>query len=308
MGFDQAGFQCVFQVEWDRHCQSILQRHWAQVPKWSDVKQVNGAELPPCDILIFGSPCQDLSTAGNQKGLDGDRSAMFFEATRIIEEMRNATNNVYPRGVVWENVPGALTSNKGADFGTVLDTLAELGAVEIQWSILDAGYFGTPMRRRRVFVIAILDPDLGARCPTPLLPIQESSRWNDTQSQQTRESTATSVAGSTEQHTIDRQIFGESGFAQFVANRVAMLKASGGGGSENLIVEHTPAPSARKLTPTECERLMGWKDDHTKYTSEGKIQTDTQRYKQCGNGVVTPVAKWIATHLKQLLEPTKDQQ
>lgn len=127
LGFDQESYECVFQVEWDKNCQQILAKHWPEVPKWLDVQEVNGAEIPPCDVLTFGSPCQDLSVAGNQTGLNGDRSIMFYEATRIIQEMRNATEFIYPRVVVWENVPGALTSNNGQDFGQVLDTLANIG-------------------------------------------------------------------------------------------------------------------------------------------------------------------------------------
>ena len=176
LGFDRTGFECVFQVEWDKHCQQILAKHWPEVPKWLDVQEVNGAEVPPCDVLTFGSPCQDLSVAGKRAGLDGTKSSMFYEATRIIKEMRNATESVYPRVVVWENVPGALSSNNGADFGQVLDTLAECGAVDIQWSILDAQHFGVPQRRRRIFVVAIFDPTAAEQCPETLLPVIEGSR------------------------------------------------------------------------------------------------------------------------------------
>ena len=176
LGFDRTGFECVFQVEWDKHCQQILAKHWPEVPKWLDVQEVNGAEVPPCDVLTFGSPCQDLSVAGKRAGLDGTKSSMFYEATRIIKEMRNATESVYPRVVVWENVPGALSSNNGADFGQVLDTLAECGAVDIQWSILDAQHFGVPQRRRRIFVVAIFDPTAAEQCPETLLPLTQGSR------------------------------------------------------------------------------------------------------------------------------------
>ena len=131
VGMDRAGFRCVFQVEWDRHCQEILHHNWPHVPKWSDVQEVNGAEIPPCDVLTFGSPCQDLSTAGKRAGLDGAKSSMFFQAVRIAKEMRNATNATYPRIIVWENVSGALSSTKGGDFSAVIDNLAELGAVAI---------------------------------------------------------------------------------------------------------------------------------------------------------------------------------
>jgi DNA (cytosine-5)-methyltransferase 1 len=138
MGMEQAGYEPVFQVEWDKNCLKVLHHHWPTVPKWGDVCDVNGADLPPCDVLIFGSPCQDLSVAGKRAGLqDGEKSSMFFEAVRIIKEMRDATSNVYPRATIWENVPGALSSNRGADFATVLASLADIGANLQEYAVLD---------------------------------------------------------------------------------------------------------------------------------------------------------------------------
>ena len=176
LGFDQH-MDCVFQVEWDKHAQAILRRHWPDVPKWEDVCDVNGAELPPCDVLTFGSPCQDLSVAGKRAGLDGGRSSMFYEAVRIIKEMRDATasrpTGPVPRAVVWENVPGALSSNGGADFQAVIDALGDIGAVDIQWSVLDAQHFGVPQRRRRIFLIAIFDPATAEHGGGEILPVAE---------------------------------------------------------------------------------------------------------------------------------------
>ncbi len=144
IGLEAAGWECAWQVEWDKHCQQTLQHHWPDVPKWWDVSDVNGAELPPVDVITFGSPCQDLSVAGKRAGLDGGRSNLFFEATRIIKEMRDATNGTYPRWAIWENVPGALSSNNGADFERVLEEMVDLGGHHIEWSILDAQFFGVP--------------------------------------------------------------------------------------------------------------------------------------------------------------------
>ena len=91
-----------------------------------DISKVNGASIAPVDIITFGSPCQDLSVAGKQAGLDGSRSGLFREAVRIIKEMRDATNGKQPRFAIWENVPGAFSSNKGADFQTVLHELCKI--------------------------------------------------------------------------------------------------------------------------------------------------------------------------------------
>jgi len=95
------------------------------------VTEVKGDEVEPVDIITFGSPCQDLSVAGKQAGIhEGQRSNLFFEAIRIIKEMRNGTSNEYPRFAVWENVPGAFSSNKGADFRAVLEAFSEIGCGE----------------------------------------------------------------------------------------------------------------------------------------------------------------------------------
>jgi DNA (cytosine-5)-methyltransferase 1 len=142
-----------------------------------DISSLNGAELPPVDIITFGSPCTDMSVAGKRAGLDGKHSVLFYEAIRIIKEMRAVTNGQYPRYIVWENVPGAFSSNKGADFKAVLDAIvqiAEPGAevpasdtkgwpyadvlVGDGWSVayrtLDAQYFGVAQRRRRIYLVA----------------------------------------------------------------------------------------------------------------------------------------------------------
>lgn len=146
-----------------------------------DITKINGAEIEPVDIITFGSPCQDLSVAGKQAGLiDGERSNLFFEAIRIITEMREATNGAYPRIAVWENVPGAFSSNKGEDFRAVLQSFCDIkgrgehtvpkpprgkwayagGIVgdgySVAWRILDAQYWGVPQRRRRIYLVADL--------------------------------------------------------------------------------------------------------------------------------------------------------
>ena len=173
MGFDPYA-ECKFQVEWDKNCRSVLDRHWPDVQKWGDISAVDGKFLPPVDIIIFGSPCQDLSVAGKRAGLEGSRSGLFHEAVRIIKEMRYVTNGAFPRWTVWENVAGAITSNNGRDFATVINEMAEAGAVLQEYAMLDARFFGIPQRRRRIWLISQFDPATAAKCPDPLLPVSES--------------------------------------------------------------------------------------------------------------------------------------
>ncbi len=192
LGFDQAGYECRWQVEWDKNCQQVLGHHWPDVPKWGDVQTVSGHQLAPVDIITYGSPCQDLTVAGKRAGLDGGRSSMFFEATRIFQEMRNATDGTFPRITIWENVPGALSSNNGDDFRTVLQTLDDIGALAQWWYVLDAQFFGVPQRRRRVFVISVFDPAIIKRAGHgQILPVGESRRRNPAKVNKPGQETAT---------------------------------------------------------------------------------------------------------------------
>ena len=142
---------------------------------YGDVSKMNGADIEPVDIITFGSPCQDMSIAGRREGLDGSRSSLFYEAVRIVKEMRCKTNGRYPKYIVWENVPGAFSSNKGADFQSVLEEVCSVKGYEIHtprpekwptageivaddfslaWRVFDAQYWGVPQRRKRIYLVA----------------------------------------------------------------------------------------------------------------------------------------------------------
>ena len=433
LGFEMARYECKFQVEWDKHCRSVLDYNWPDVQKWGDIRNVDGRFLPPVDVIIFGSPCQDLSVAGKRAGLEGERSGLFHEAVRIIKEMRDATNGTFPRWTVWENVAGALSSNNGRDFATVLNEMAKAGACLQEYSLLDAAKFGIPQRRRRVFLVSCFDPATAERCPDPLLPVRESLPGDTKKGKQKGQSAATTLTegvgasggivnaiGASIYHkstVVNQDVnsghlvtegFTASSFANYTEG-VGTLRLNGGdlgGGSETLIAEPyvksrraqsatddetwvpgevnptlnsfdvgdtrattaivepmlidgtrvndvrvyeppvqtlkermgtggnnvpmlafdtqfgsnanvfedqsptlkssqqppsvTQAMKVRRLTPLECERLMGWPDDHTKYTADGTIQADTNRYRQIGNGVASPVARWVAQQIAKV--------
>ena len=118
-----AGIEPVWASEIEPFAVRVTTKRLPQMKHYGDVSALNGAELPPVDIITFGSPCQDMSIAGKRSGLDGSRSSLFYEAIRIVKEMRCATNGEKPRFIVWENVPGAFSSNKGADFKAVLESV-----------------------------------------------------------------------------------------------------------------------------------------------------------------------------------------
>ena len=183
-----------------------------------DVTKIDGASIDPVDVITFGSPCQDLSVAGKQTGIhDGKRSSLFFEAVRIIREMRGATNGKYPRFAVWENVPGAFSSNKGADFRAVLQALCEVGGeavpvpeppkgkwakagcvvgdgYSLAWRVYDAQYWGVPQRRKRIYLVA----DFGSERAGEILFEREGVRRDSAQGREAWEGTADDAAGGAE--------------------------------------------------------------------------------------------------------------
>jgi DNA (cytosine-5)-methyltransferase 1 len=488
-GLENAGMKTIYQCEWDKHATRILERHWPTVPRWGDISTLTGKEIlshgTPPDVVAWGSPCQDLSVAGKRAGLEGERSGLFHEGIRIINELRKETNNEYPRISIWENVAGALSSNRGADFGTILDEMAKAGAMVIEWGLLDA-QFWIPQRRKRVFVIAIFDPATASNCPNPLLPLSESLRGDTAKGKPKRKSatseTSESVgasgqwaAGSTDDGDIlrtsvtskwskgsggpsgseyynmvveDKEIVGalaardykgvgsqyvdegkvivepyvksrraqsatddetwvpgevnptlnsfdvgdtrattaiieepvlfensyrdgariaEDGVTQTLTGKMgtgggntpmiaygiqgtmigrqdhngpggtgvskedgpmytltktdvhAVMQYDGynqrlyqddvaltiriGRDSSDFIAQPTePMMAVRRLTPDECCLLMGWQMEWNKFYSDGTLQADTNRYKQAGNGVASPVAEWIGKQLMKLDE------
>lgn len=155
----------------------VTSRRLPFMKHYGDISQMNGGEIEPVDIITFGSPCTDMSIAGRRAGLEGKQSVLFYEAIRIIKEMRCKTNGKYPRWICWENVPGAFSSNKGEDFRAVLEAVIGVVCEGAQvpmpeknrwpyadlylgdgWSVayrtLDAQYWGVPQRRRRIYLVA----------------------------------------------------------------------------------------------------------------------------------------------------------
>ena len=173
-----AGITPIFNSEIEPFPVRVTEVRFPNMKHYGDISTLKGSELEPVDIITFGSPCQDMSVAGKREGLDGNRSSLFYEAIRIIKEMREATNGKYPRYIVWENVPGAFSSNKGEDFKAVLNEICKVkdeqvsvskpakwenagrimgDSFSIAWRLLDAQYWGVPQRRQRIYLVADFD-------------------------------------------------------------------------------------------------------------------------------------------------------
>lgn len=226
-GFPLAGCMCGMEPLWASEIEpypiAVTKARFQKMKHLGDVQKISGAEIDPVDVITFGSPCQDMSIAGKRAGLrheeNGDdrttRSGLFIEAIRIIREMRQATNGKYPAFAVWENVPGAFSSNGGADFKTVLEELASVAQGErvcvpfpekrrwlnageivgdgfsIAWRVLDAQYWGVPQRRKRIYLVA----DFAGGRAGKILFEREGGGGNPEQGEEARQGAADHAAG-----------------------------------------------------------------------------------------------------------------
>jgi DNA (cytosine-5)-methyltransferase 1 len=190
-GFDLAlqrsGIDVVASVEIDSKARAVLAKQFPNTQLFEDVCQVSGKDFinagftPNEGIMVGGFPCQDLSVAGKRSGLAGNRSGLFFEFIRLIDETKT-------KFVILENVPGLLSSNKGRDMGTVIGSLDDLG-YSVAWRVLDAQFFGVPQRRRRVFIVGSLGDDW--RTPFEILALSQGRAGHFAKSQQKRKTTST---------------------------------------------------------------------------------------------------------------------
>lgn len=246
------GIEPVYAAEVEPYPIAVTKSRFPKMKHLGDVSKVKGGEIEPVDIITFGSPCQDMSIAGKRAGLKhadmGDdettRSGLFLEAIRIIKEMREATNGVYPRYAIWENVPGAFSSNRGEDFRTVLEEfirVKEKDAVmpdvpkagwpyadcysgngwSLAYRVFDAQYWGVPQRRRRIYLVA----DFRGQRAGEILLKPEGLRRNSAQSGTHGQETARCAKNS-----VGTAIGGVDRYNQsFLPGLAQTLRASGGG-------------------------------------------------------------------------------
>jgi DNA (cytosine-5)-methyltransferase 1 len=320
------GWQPQWFSEIEAFPSAVLAHHYPDTPNHGDMTTFKEWPDDPIDILVGGTPCQSFSVAGLRKGLDDPRGNLMLTYLAIAERYQ-------PRWLVWENVPGVLSSNRGRDFGTFLGALGQLG-YGFAYRVLDAQYFGVAQRRRRVFVVGYLGD---WRRAAAVLFERESLSGHPAPRRETREEVAA---------------FTTSSIADY-REGCGTLRAHGGdlgGGSETVIAfgaqnsanqgdsvsEHvtptldkskTPAvahtlgtqcswatedgtgrgsplvPSSmavRRLTPIECERLQGFPDDYTLIPYRNRMAADGPRYKAMGNSMAVPVMRWIGERISEV--------
>ena len=288
------GWEAMAFAEIEPFPSAVLAKRFPGVPNLGDVTKVNWRSfVKKCgrpDLVVGGSPCQSFSVAGKRTGLEG-ASGLMWEYVRAVREVR-------PDWVLWENVPGALSSSNGEDFRCLLEALDALG-YGLAWRVLDAQFFGVAQRRERVFLVG----RLGSRPPIEVLFEPESLRWDVESSAEKRANLAkeagrNSCSSGFEPITIaDLNANTAIGY-----DMVGTLKVGGDapsvcyrertGGDKGAMVSE----AVRRLTPRECERLQGFPDDWTLIPWNGRPAEecpDGPRYKALGNSMAVPVMRWI---------------
>ena len=328
LAFGPLGWECQGFAEIAPFPSAVLEHRFPGVKNYGDFTKVTKDEVGSVDLLVGGTPCQSFSSAGQRGGLDDPRGNLALEFVRLAVRLE-------AKWIIWENVPGVLTSGGGRDFGSILRAFRDSG-YSLAWRVLDAQWFGVPQRRRRVFLVGCV----GGASPVPVLFESPSLRRDTPPSREAREETSGNVGESiTSSNTrftfpIDvvgtvssnwcKGLRGPAGdeqynlvaYAPFAAihqnNRseavlhilTGQTGANGSNISENLSHTLDGTTSAvnygtivRRLTPRECERLQGYPDDWTLVPWRGKQAPDTLRYQAIGNGIALPVLEWIGKRL-----------
>ena len=282
LGLEKAEMEVVFQCEINSFCGSVLKKNWPETPLHTDIDTLSHLDIPDSNVWCGGFPCQDVSLAnqGKRKGLLGERSGLFFTYAKLIKERR-------PDWIIIENVPGLLNSNNGEDFRTIIETLDELG-YGLSWRILDAKHFGTPQRRRRVYIIGSFGDMRSARVLFDSSSIEVSN---------------TPSSGEKPRNSI-----------RYV-----------NGLSETNIYSIQHAGIGRK--PSAGPQAKGYRNDGETYTLDSRgssdavcspdapfriressrvsKELDSRRFRAIGNAVAVPIIEWIGNRIALIDKETK---
>ena len=337
--FPLAASRCGIRPLWASEIEaapiSITRRHFPDMAHLGDITKLDGGAIPPVHVLTFGSPCQNLSQIGNRTGLAGAKSGLFFHAIRIIQEMRKATNDLYPVISVWENVMGAFSSNDRMDFRAVLSafTAADIsmpasgrwagaGMVrghtpDLAWRLMDAQHWASPRlaRRQRVFVVA----DFGGQCSHEILfkprAVQSISasggdcwlsaacgdRGSFVEAGRrvpiTRPFQCYRMRASAKERTAEafRNSFG------LPTDPFPTLLASAVSPFAFWYEDDPAGGCVRFPTERECERLMGLPEGWTRYGADGEEILPAHRYRALGNAIALPCAEYIMRGIYDVL-------
>lgn len=303
VAWEPLGWEPLCFAELDEFPSAVLAERYPAVPNVGDVTKVKWKRYRgKCDLVVGGSPCQSFSIAGKREGLQGE-SGLMFEYIRAVREVR-------PRWFLWENVPGALSSEGGEAFRQLLSEMDKLG-YGLAWRILDAQFFGVAQRRRRLFLVG----RLGACPPVGVLVEPESLLGSPSTSREERSRLAAEARSCTRSAGFKyHQGSGAGGIGYeeevsptctadwhnpaILTEPIAMADLNAN--TQTLFADEGETMIVRRLTPLECERLQGFPDNHTRIPYRGKPAEecpDGPRYKAIGNSMAVPVMRWIGERI-----------
>lgn len=327
-------WQCVGMSEIDKYANQVLKYRFPNIKNYGDIAKINWSEVPDFDLLVGGSPCQDFSIAGKRKGVLGERSGLVWEFIRCLEEKK-------PRYFIWENVKGVMSSRKGLDFGSILTAFSEagyslwwqvlnakdFGVPQNRERIFVCGFRGESprevffeQRNNQKYSTEDSKPEIG----------QAIRRYKSDGISPPLNNWSPVLQEITKEKSQGYRVYDPKGIATNQASQAGGLGAKTGlyaipvltpdrlekrQNGRRFKTDGEPSftlntqdkhgifngSRIRRLTPTECERLMSWEDGWTKYGINEKGEkiemSDTQRYKMCGNGVVSKVVKEVVKTL-----------
>jgi DNA (cytosine-5)-methyltransferase 1 len=268
---------CIGYSEIDKYAIQVYEKHFKH-KNYGDCTKIITSELPDFDLLVGGFPCQAFSIAGKRRGFDEARGTLFFDIARILADKK-------PRNFILENVKGLLSHDSGRTFTTIIRILSTMGYF-VEWQVLNAKNFGVPQNRERVFIVG----HLGGQPRRKVFPITKGDGLDIQQTEELPMQISNTIRtnysnGFSNETYIQSNESGLQEIRDFTNNT-----DSRGGQTYPTDIR------IRRLTPKECERLMGYPDDWTLEGTQGKI-SDTQRYKMCGNGIVSNVVKEVVSRL-----------
>lgn len=309
LGLRQAGIE--FEEHWfseiDKNAINIYKKHFPNAKELGDVRAIRDFFGIKADIITFGFPCQDLSVAGKRRGLAGDRSGLFFEAMRIIRELK-------PQYFIFENVKGLLTNNGGADYVRCLREIADIGLYECEWQLVNTSWV-LPQNRERVYFVGRLGGQSGAK----IFPLFSGGEEADgLQGQYTNTITSEGYTKNRQaSYVIEGQQFQKGRQINRTEKNIVcpvltpdriVKRQNGRRMKENGEPSFTltaqdrhgiyDGTRIRKLTPVECERLQGFPDGWTECGADGKKMSDSARYRALGNAVTVDFPRMIGEKLR----------
>lgn len=331
LGFHRAGITTVSVSEIDPYASSVLAERFPDAPNLGNILEVAANDIPDADIWSGGFPCQDLSAAGQRRGFAaGTRSSLAFRFLDLVEQRR-------PNWLLLENVPGLLTSNRGADFARLLSEMVELG-YSVAWRVLDAQHFGVAQRRRRVFIVGNLGADRAAEVLFECESCERHPAPRKSQGQGAASGAAARTGIARERNNQERSgnpsahangngapdgisgrlddqplVATATAFGQYEMTAIAgTLRAKGGdagGGSETILSFPSRFGSNAGVSIDQAQSMAHSAGAPAVFRTGGSYEVsdddallpqgiDSHRYRCCGNGVVAPVAEWIGRRIR----------